>query len=147
MASERRAIVATEMRKVIAPAAGWELLADNLMCGAYEWLYEGVMIRLSKTNRESRREAAIALLEAQGVLFEMPAQPPATHDEVLIRLNGNAVRGWSVDVVAVGPNGQTFTAIPLKAIAAAQTVQIPQTGAPAKTAVTLPGRRRTAETG
>ena len=145
MASERRAIVATELRKVIAPEAGWALIPDHLMCGAYEWLYQGTTIRLSKTNRESRREAAIALLQAQGVLFEMPAQLPATGDEVLIRLNGDAARGWSVDVVSVGPRGQTFTAISLKAIAEAQTDQISYP-APSKTSVALP-RRHTAETG
>lgn len=147
MASERRAIVATEMRTTIAPEFGWTLIEDNLKCGAYEWLVSDVVIRLSKTNRVARLEAVAALLGIQGALFEMAAHPSAPHDEVLIRLMGNAIDGASVDVVPVGQHGSVSTPLPLKAIAATQTGQIPNTGGPAKTSVTLPGTRRSADTG
>lgn len=147
MASERRAIVATEMRKTIAPELGWRLIEDNLPCGAYEWLVGSVMIRLSKTNRESRLEAVAALLGIQAPLFEMAAHPSAPRDEVLIRLMGSAIDGANVDVVPMTQDGSISTPLPLKAIAATQTGQIPNTGVPEKTSVTLPGRRRSAETG
>ena len=148
MASERRAIVATEMRATIAPALGWTLVEDNLSCGAYEWLIDDVTIRLSKTTRASRLEAAKALLGIQGTLFKTTADPAGPGDEALIRLMGNALTEASVDVVAVGQDGSLSTAISLKAIATVQVERIPSTGAPAKTSVTLPGtRRRSVESG
>ena len=38
MALERRAFVATEMRKNIGPSCGWELIEEHLESGAYEWV-------------------------------------------------------------------------------------------------------------
>jgi hypothetical protein len=142
MAGERRAIVATEMRTVIAPSLGWTLVEDNLACGAYEWLVSDVAVRLSKTTRASRLEAAKALLGIQDTLFETTADPAGPRDEVLIRLMGNALKEASVDVIPVGHDGSLSTAIPLKAIATVQVERIPSTDAPAKTSVTLPGTRR-----
>jgi hypothetical protein len=140
MAGERRAMVATTMRKTIAPELNWELIEDNLQCGAYEWLVDGVTVRLSKTTRASRQEAAKVLLGIQGELFSTVAHPGGPRDEVLIRLMGNVLVGASVDAVAVGANGDTSGAvIPLQAIAVAETVPIEGTREPATPKVTLPG--------
>jgi hypothetical protein len=151
MAFERRAIVATEMRGVIAPELGWTLIEDNLACGAYEWLVGDVLVRLSKTTRESRLEAVLSGLEHTGVptpLFETVASPSGPRDEVLVRLMGNALKGATVDVVSISRNGERAFAIPLSDIAATQTKRMPDTGEQEKTSVTLPGtRRRTTETG
>ena len=147
MAGERRAIVATKMRTDIAPGLGWELIEDNLICGAYEWLVGGVTVRLSKTTRALRQEAAKALLGIQGVLFKTTADPAAPRDEVLIRLMGSALTDASVDVVPVKQDGSLSTALPLKAIAAVQIARIPNTGAPAKTTVTLPETDRSIKSG
>ena len=145
MANERRAIVATAMRTTIAPAAGWTLIEDNFMSGAYEWLVGDVVLRLSKTNRESR--LAAALQGVQVPLFESSAAPSAPRDEAMIRLMGSPINGASVDVVAIGMSGAVSTPLPLRAIAAMQTAKIPNTGAPAAPRVTLPRTRRSAESG
>jgi hypothetical protein len=147
MAGERRAKVATEMRAKIAPGLGWVIIEDNLECGAYEWLADDVVIRLSKTNRVSRLVSVAALLGVQAPLFPTVAEAAGPRDEVLIRLMGDPLTGASVDVASVRHDGGLSTAIPLKAIAAAQIDQVPNTGVPAKTTVALPGTRRPAETG
>jgi hypothetical protein len=145
MALERRARVATEMRTTIAPKLGWTLIEDNLPCGAYEWLAEDVVIRLSKTTRASRIEAFKACFGIQDTLFVTTASPAGPRDEVLIRLQGNALKGASIDAAAVRSDGHLSTTIPLKVIAAIQTSRITTVGEPEKTTVTLPGVRRSAD--
>jgi hypothetical protein len=148
MAGERRAIVATEMRTVIAPKLGWVLVEDHLKWGAYEWVVgDDILIRLSKTTRESRLEAVATLLGIQGALFETAPHPAAPRDQVLIRLMGNPLVGASVDVVPVARDERPTTALPLRAVAATQAVAIPNAGVPAKTTVSLPSTRRSTETG
>jgi hypothetical protein len=144
MAGDRRAVVATAMRATIAPRHGWVLIEDHFHSGAYEWIVGDLIVRLSKTTPESREENAKALLGIQDPLFKTAPHPKAPREEVLIRLNVNPLAGpTTVDVVPVGPRGETGTAIPLKAIAAASTERIP-TKTPAKPGVTLSGVRRRA---
>jgi hypothetical protein len=149
MALERRAIVATEMRKVIAPDLGWVLVEEHLESGAYEWIVGRTIVRLSKTNRDSRLEDAKAALRRQGVqgtLFNAVAHPAGPRDEVMIRLLGNALRGASVDVVALKPPSELGTPILLRTIAEMQTERIVPASAP-KPRITVPGTRRTSESG
>lgn len=147
MANERRAIVATAMRKEIAPAAGWTLIEDNLRSGAYEWIAaDGVAVRLSKTTPESRlQEAAKALQGIQSELIEFAPPPEGQRETVLIRLMGNPLSEASVDVIPVSRKGVRASAIPLKAIATMKTERFPDTSTPKKTSVTLPGVRHAAE--
>lgn len=147
MAGDRRAVVATAMRATIAPRHGWVLIEDHFHCGAYEWMVGDLIVRLSKTTPEAREEQAKALLGISEPLFEAPPHPKAPRDVVLIRLNGNPLAGpTTVDVMPVGPRGETGSAVPLRALAAATTEHIPNTKTPAKPSVTLPGvRRRAAE--
>lgn len=151
MAMERRAYVVTETRKFIAERLGWPINEDKQPCGGYEWFPEdGLAVRLAKTTPESRQEAAKALLGIQGELaLQLP--PPKVDDDqrevVLIRLMGNPLNSPSVDVVPLRKNGQHGAAIPLKAIAQANTERLSSTGTPTKPSVTLPGDRRIAESG
>lgn len=147
MANERRAMVATEMRKEIAPGAGWTLVEDNLASGAYEWIAdEGVAVRLSKTTPESRlKEAAKALQGVQSELIELPPPPEGPSETVLIRLMGNPLSEVSVDVVPVRRKGVRASAIPLKAIATIKTERFRNGSTPTKPVVKLPGVRRAAE--
>jgi hypothetical protein len=149
MALERRAFVATEMRKNIAPACGWELIEEHLESGAYEWVAGETLVRLSKTNRDSRLEDVKATLGLQGVqpsLFKTSASPGGPRDEVLIRLMGNALHGASVDAVALGPHGKLGQPIPLRLIAEMQVERVQPTSAP-KPNIKLPHKRQTEESG
>jgi len=150
LAMERRAYVATELRKLIETKLGWPLNEKTLPCGGYEWLPDGWSIRLSKTTPESRREDTLALLGIQEELLP-PAQTPASDEErevVLIRLKGNPLIRPSIDVLSLSSDGAHGTAVPLSAIAAANIDRLPITGKPAKATVTLPGDQRSAtETG
>ncbi|HEU4737129.1 MAG TPA: hypothetical protein VFS48_08915 [Solirubrobacterales bacterium] len=147
MANERRAIVATAMRKEIAPAAGWTLIEDNLRNGAYEWIAaDGVAVRLSKTTPESRlQEAAKALQGVQSQLIELPPPPDEQRETILLRLMGNPLSEVSVDVIPVSRKGVRASAIPLKAIATMKTERFQSGSLPTKPSVTLPGVRRAAE--
>ena len=148
MASERRAIVATELRTTVAPSLGWMLVEDHLKCGAYEWIVDDdILVRLSKTTPDSRLEATAALLGLQYPLFETAPHPTAPRDEILIRLNGNPLVGTSVDVLPVTRDGRAATALPLAAIAATRTVKLPNAGKPPTPTVRLPGSRRSRESG
>jgi hypothetical protein len=147
-ASERRALVATDMRRDIAPEASWTLVEDHLRNGAYEWHGpRGELIRLAKTTPESRKlEAAKSF---QGIQEELVVpQPPPTgpREEILIRLMGDPLGDPSVDIVCVGRKGVRSSAVSLAAMAKAQTDQFPAK-TPEKASVTLPGTRRDAETG
>ncbi|MEA2201762.1 MAG: hypothetical protein QOI89_2358 [Solirubrobacteraceae bacterium] len=145
MALERRAVVATQLRKEIAPGCGWELITEHLESGAYEWLAGKTLVRLSKTNRESRLEDVRASLGLQGVqdtLFDTAAQAGGPRDEILIRLMGNALHGASVDAVALGARGQLGTPIPLRTIAEMQVQRVVPATAP-KPRITVPGLGRT----
>lgn len=148
MASERRALVATDMRREIAPEAGWTLIEDNLAYGAYEWHGpQGEFIRLSKTTPESRKfEAAKAFQGIQEELVVPPPPPDGPREEILIRLMGDPLSDPCVDIVCVGRKGVRSSAVPLAPLATMQTERFP-TGMPAKTSVTLPGVRRIAESG
>lgn len=143
MALERRAMVGTAMRTDIAPTAGWEPIEDNLSAGAYEWRSGDVIVRLSKTTRASRIEEAKALLGVME-LFETVADPAGPSDVVLIRLNGSIFGKTTVDVVAVGANGTTKGAIPLKSIAAVELTKLTNAREPEKTKVELPAATRRA---
>jgi hypothetical protein len=148
MASQRRALVATRMHRLVAPAAGWKQVDDNFSCGAYEWIGpEGEFIRLSKTTPETRKlEAAKALQGVQVQLIESPPSPSSdSRETILIRLMGNPLTDASVDVVCVGRKGVRTSAIPLAAIAAFSTQAFPGAAQPAKAKVTLPGGRQHAE--
>ena len=147
-ASERRALVATDMRRDIAPEAGWTLIEDNLANGAYEWQGpRGEFIRLSKTTPESRKlEAAKSFQGIQEELIVPPPPPAGPREEILIRLMGDPLKDPTVDIVCVGRKGVRSAAVSLAAIAKAQTERFPGK-APVKTSVTLPGTRRAAETG
>jgi hypothetical protein len=136
MANERRAIVATDMRKLIAPEHRWELIDDHLLSGAYEWRVKDVVVRLSKTTETSRQRAS-AWRGPQAVLFETKAE--RGRDIVLIRLMGNVFTGATIDVARLEQDGSIATAIPLTSIAATQTVALPATPEPARTTVRLPG--------
>ncbi len=148
MASERRALVATDMRRDIAPEAGWTLIDDNLPNGAYEWQGpRGEFIRLSKTTPESRKlEAAKSFQGIQEELIVPPPPPAGLREEILIRLMGDPLKDPTVDIVCVGRKGVRSSAVSVAAIAKMQTERFPGK-APAKTTVTLPGTRRIAETG
>jgi hypothetical protein len=148
MALERRALVATELRRDIAPGCGWELVTEHLESGAYEWLAGKTLVRLSKTNRESRLEDVRASLGLQGLqdtLFETTAHAGGPRDEILLRLMGNALQGASVDAVALGARGQLGTPIPLRTIAKMQVERVAPASAP-KARISLPGVRRTEDT-
>lgn len=150
LAMERRAYVATEMRKLIEKKLGWPLNEKTLPCGGYEWLPDGWSIRLSKTTPESRREDTLALLGVQDELLPPGAIPAPEHEReiVLIRLRGNPLIQPKVDVLSLSSDGVHGTAVPLSAIAAANIDRLPSTGKPAKATVTLPGDQRSAtETG
>ena len=149
MALERRAFVATEMRKTIAPSCGWELIEEHLESGAYEWVAGGTLVRLSKTNRDSRLEDVKTSLRLQGVqasLFKTSAHPGGPRDEVLLRLMGNALHGASVDAVALGPHGKLGQPIPLRLIAEMQVERVQPTSA-RKPNIKLPHKRQTEESG
>lgn len=147
MAGDRRAVVATNMRTTIAPRHGWELIEDNLLSGAYEWLVDDeLIVRLSKTTPESRAEHVRALAGIQDTLFRTKPLAKAPREVLLIRLIGNPLDGEpTVDVAPVSPQGKVGVGIPLKAIAAASTDRIPNTKTPDKPSVTLPGVRRVAK--
>ena len=148
LAMERRAYVVTETRKLIAAEVGWPLNEKKLPCGGYEWLPDGISVRLSKTTPESRLEEAKALLGIQGE-FDLGIPAPAAKDPretILIRLMGSLDRP-KVDVVSLADDGLHGTTIPLSAIASANTERLPSTGTPTKPSVTLPGERRIAESG
>lgn len=148
-AMQRRAFVATEVRKLIETKMGWPLNEDKLPCGGYEWLPDGLSVRLSKTTPESRLEETKALLGVQGELLG-PSEAPIADDQreiVLIRLMGNPLEKPTVDVVSLADSGRHGVAVPMSAIAAAAMDRLPSTGRPAKTSVTLPGRQRDTETG
>jgi hypothetical protein len=150
MALERRAIVATEMRRQIAPEFGWILIEENLESGAYEWLVGNTVVRLSKTNRESRLEDAKAALRRQGVqgtLFDATTHPAGPRDEVMIRLLGNALRSTTVDAVALKSRGELGTPILLRTIAEMNVEHVVPASAPRKVRITVPGTRRTSESG
>ncbi|HET8955249.1 MAG TPA: hypothetical protein VFN18_06275 [Solirubrobacterales bacterium] len=149
LAMERRAFVATEMRKLIEAKLEWPMNQKSLPCGGYEWLPDGWSIRLSKTTPESRREDTLALLGIQEELLP-PSVSPTPDDEreiVLIRLRGNPLLRPKVDVLSLSSDGVHGTAVPLSAIAAANIDRLPSSGKPAKTTVTLPGDQRSTETG
>ena len=149
MALERRAIVATEMRKEIAPGCGWVLIEEHLESGAYEWIVGHTIVRLSKTNRESRLEDAKAALRLQGVqetLFDTVAHPAGPRDEILVRLLGNALRGASVDAVALKSRGELGTPISLRTIAEMQVEHVVPASTP-KPRITVSATRRTSESG
>ncbi len=148
MASHRRAFVATQMHRTVAPAAGWKQIDDNFSCGAYEWIGpNGEFIRLSKTTPEARKlEAAKALQGVQVQLIESaPSPSPGLRETILIRLMGDPLRDPSVDVVCVGRKGVQTSAIPLAAVAVFETQAFPGAVQAAKAKVTLPGGRRNAE--
>jgi hypothetical protein len=148
-AMQRRSFVATEVRKLIDTKMGWPLNEETLPCGGYEWLPDGVSVRLSKTTPESRLEETKALLGVQSELLS-PDEAPLRDDQreiVLIRLMGNPLEKATVDVVSLADNGRHGVAVPMSAIAAANLDRLPSTGTPAKTSVTLPGERRIAESG
>lgn len=148
-AMHRRAYVATGARKLIASKMGWPLNDDTLPCGGYEWLPESVSVRLSKTTPESRLEEAKALLGVQSELLLPDEAPPRENQReiVLIRLMGNPLTRPTVDVVSLADKGRHGVAVPMSAIASANTERLPSTGTPTKTSVTLPGERRIAESG
>jgi hypothetical protein len=147
LAMERRAYVVTEARKLIASEVGWPLNEKRLPCGGYEWLPKGVSVRLSKTTPESRREEAKALLGIQGELdLGIPAPAEDRREEILIRLMGSVDRP-KVDVLLLAADGTHGVAVPMSAIAAADTKRFTGTAMPSKTTVTLPGKRRDSETG
>ncbi len=144
MALERRALVATEMRKDIAPSCDWQLIEEHLESGAYEWLAGDTLVRLSKTNRESRLEdvkAALGLQGVQGTLFNTSAHAAGPRDEILIRLMGNALRGASINAVALGAQGELGSPIPLQRIAEMQVERVVPVSTP-KPRITVPGVRR-----
>lgn len=148
LAMERRAYVVTEARKLIATEVGWPLNEKKLPCGGYEWLPDGLSVRLAKTTPESRREEAKALIGIQGE-FDLGLPEPTPEDSreaILIRLMGTLDRP-KVDVLLLGDDGVHGLAVPLSAIAKANTEQLPNTGKPKKANVTLPGERRISETG
>lgn len=148
LAMERRAYVVTEARKLIEAEVGWPLNDKKLPCGGYEWLPDGISVRLAKTTPESRREEAKALLGIQGE-FDLGLPEPTPEDPretILIRLMGSLDRP-KVDVLSLADDGLHGTAIPLNAIATANLERLPSTGTPTKPSVTLPGERRIAESG
>jgi hypothetical protein len=148
LAMERRAYVVTEARKLIAAEVGWPLNEKKLPCGGYEWLPDGISVRLAKTTPESRREAAKALLGIQGE-FDLGMPAPRAEDPrevILIRLMGNLDQP-KIDVLSLADDGLHGTAIPLRAIASANTEQLPSSGTPSKPGITLPGERRISESG
>lgn len=149
MAAERRAIVATELRSVIAPKLGWTLIEDYVKCGAYEWIAGSVTIRLSKTTRAMRLEELGHTMppNIQGTLFKMAAHQAGPRDEVLIRLMGGVFTTPYVDVVSRQPNGELGHPISLKYIAESQTTPLPSSGSPLKARLSIPGVQRPAETG
>lgn len=148
-AMQRRAFVATEARKLIDKKLGWPLNEKTWPSGGYEWLPDGVSVRLSKTTPESRLEETKALLGIQEELLG-PTEAPLRNDSrelVLIRLMGSPLEKPTLDVVSLADDGRHGVAVPMSAVAAANTDRLPSTGTPAKTTVTLPGDRRIAESG
>lgn len=148
LAMERRAYVVTEARKLIATEVGWPLNEDKLPCGGYEWLPDGMSVRLAKTTPESRLEDAKVLLGIQGE-FDLGLPKPAPEDRretILIRLMGTLDRP-KVDVLLLGDDGVHGISVPLSAIAKANTERLPNTAKPKKANVTLPGEHRISETG
>lgn len=145
VANERRAMVGTELRKTIAPNAGWVLVEDNLASGAYEWLVGDYAVRLSKTTPESRqKEAAAKVFQGtQGALFSMAPVSGSKRETALIRLMGNPLAEASIDAIWAEKKGAS--AIPLRAIAAGETERFRGTATPPKPSVTLPGRVRRAD--
>jgi hypothetical protein len=139
LASERRAIVATDMRASMA-AFAWDLNGEHLASGAYEWFKPDVAMRLSKTTPRSRAEDAAAALGLQGVqggLFATTADADIERDTFLVRLMGNVFdRAW-VDVVALSNDGRAAYQIPLQAIARMGTEQI-GAAEPAEAEIELP---------
>jgi hypothetical protein len=118
MAGERRASVATTMRTSIAPRHGWALRTEHLESGAYEWDIEGgALLRLSKTTRESRQDAALASMGIQSVLFEMARPANSGADLLLVRLIGNPLGVATVDVAHVDSHGRVLFRIPMVTIA------------------------------
>ena len=150
MALERRAFVATEMRKNIGPSCGWELIEEHLESGAYEWVAGDALVRLSKTNRDSRLEDVKAALGLQGVqapLFKNDSSARwSAGRRSSIRLMGNALHAASVDAVALGPRGKLGQPIPLRLIAEMQVERVEPATAP-KPSVKLPQKRRIEESG
>ncbi len=148
VAMERRSRVGTALRKTIAPTVGWTLVEDHRASGAYEWHFEDLAIRLSKTTPESRRaEAARHFFGPQEALFEVPPAVGEKRPTILIRLMGNPLDG-DATVDAIWADMKRARAIPLHAIAKSATTQLPTTGQPAaKPTITLPGTRRIAESG
>lgn len=144
MAARRRAEVATKLRTQIAPRQGWSLRSEHLAAGAYEWETEdGVLVRLSKTTRESRQEAALASLSVQASLFELPRVASDAEDILLMRLNGNPLMTPSMDVAQVTPSGEVVYRIAVATIARSTTEPVAGTNVPS-TQVRLPGEKRRA---
>lgn len=147
VAFERRTRVGTALRKTIAPRAGWTLVEENHACGAYEWHFEDLAIRLSKTTPESRQaEAAKHFFGPQGALFELPPTAGEKRPTILIRLMGSHI-GDNATVDAIWADVKGAMAIPFPTIAESVTERLPTTATPpAKPTITLP-RRRDAEIG
>jgi hypothetical protein len=130
MANQRRAAVATAMRTTIAPRHGWELRTEHLESGAYEWELEpGVVLKLSKTTRESRQEAALAAAGVQ-TLFDLPRSANASDEVLLVRLEGNAMRLPVIDLAHIDSRGRVRYYIPMQTIAASAVEQITPLAAP-----------------
>jgi hypothetical protein len=118
MAGERRASVATTMRTSIAPRYGWILRTEHFESGAYEWdLEEGVLLRLSKTTRESRQDAALASMRIQSALFDMGRPADSEADILLVRLMGSPLGAATVDVAHIDTHGRVRFALPMVTIA------------------------------
>lgn len=146
VAMERRVRVGTALRKAIAPQAGWTLVEENHASGAYEWHFDDLAIRLSKTTPESR-QAEAAKHFPQGTLFELPPVPGEKRPTILIRLLGSPIED-NATVDAVWADTKGAAAIPFPTIAKSITERLPTTATPpAKPTVTLPGVRRKAEAG
>ncbi len=148
VAMERRSRVGTALWKTIAPRAGWTLIEKYHPSGAYEWHFEELAIRLSKTTPESRlADAAKHFHGPQGALFEMQPVPGEKRPTILVRLVGNPLED-NAKVDAIWADVKGARPIPLKAIAMSAVDRLPATATPPATpTVTLPGVRRDAESG
>jgi hypothetical protein len=140
VANFRRAIVATAMRTKIAPRLGWTFRDQHFESGQYEWeVGGGVVVRLSKTTKETRQTAVLAAMGVQTSMFPLPEPPTDTDDVILVRLNGSVFANPTIDAASLNAAGNVEYHYNMKTIAKATVETVRPAEAP-RVHVELPSK-------
>lgn len=149
LAAERRAHIASGMRRKFDSVPNWIINRDYLDAGRYEWdVDRDLAVRFAK--RLPKEHQAPALDSVSMALFADDVVERAKRDRLLVRLHGDPLLNTaSMDVACLSPGGRQEWRMDMTVIAAAGTIPVrrdaPTPAEPAKrqikakSTISLPG--------